>query len=82
MTKDFKPFESILYFMTCEIRFESGPTEAHILLPPLESLASVEETVVRDAAVESLKQITEEMPESHIEQYVLPLIRRLAQGDW
>lgn len=62
--------------------FERGPTEAHILLPPLESLASVEETVVRDAAVESLKQITEEMPESHIEQYVLPLIRRLAQGDW
>jgi len=59
-----------------------GPTEAHILLPPLESLASVEETVVRDAAVESLKQITEEMPETHIEQYVLPLIRRLAQGDW
>ena len=59
-----------------------GPAEAHILLTPLESLASVEETVVRDAAVESLKKIANEMSPEHIEQYFVSLIKRLAQGDW
>ena len=59
-----------------------GAGEAHILLTPLESLASVEETVVRDAAVESLKKIANEMSPEHIEQYFVSLIKRLAQGDW
>ena len=60
----------------------SGASEAHILLPPLESLASVEETVVRDAAVESLRLIAEEMSSDDIQQYMVPLIDRLARGDW
>ena len=34
-----------------------GPEHAHCLLPPLESLATVEETVVRDKAVDSLKKV-------------------------
>ena len=33
----------------------SGPNEAYQILPPLESLASVEETVVRDASVNRLR---------------------------
>ena len=32
----------------------------HCLLPPLESLATVEETIVRDKAVESLRTIAEQ----------------------
>merc|ERR1712035_1759 len=36
-----------------------GPEFVHCLLPPLESLATVEETVVRDKAVESLRLISE-----------------------
>ena len=59
-----------------------GAQEAHILLTPLESLASVEETVVRDTAVESLKAIANEMSPEHVEQYFVALIKRLTQGDW
>ena len=42
----------------------------------------VEETVVRDRAVQSLCAIAQEMSAEHIEQYFEPLIRRLATGDW
>lgn len=59
-----------------------GPAHAHIILTPLESLAMVEETVVRDRAVQSLCAIAQEMSAEHIEQYFEPLIRRLATGDW
>ncbi|CAG5091083.1 Oidioi.mRNA.OKI2018_I69.PAR.g12848.t1.cds [Oikopleura dioica] len=59
-----------------------GPAHAHIILTPLESLAMVEETVVRDRAVQSLCAIAREMSAEHIEQYFEPLIRRLATGDW
>ena len=30
------------------VEYIGGPTHAHILLPPLETLAAVEETVVRE----------------------------------
>lgn len=59
-----------------------GPTYAHLLLVPLESLAAVEETVVRDTAVESLKMIAKEMAAENVESHFLPLIKRLAQGEW
>ena len=35
-----------------------GKEHVHCLLPPLESLATVEETIVRDKAVESLRNAT------------------------
>ena len=60
----------------------SGPTFAHLLLVPLESLAAVEETVVRDTAVESLKCVAREMAAENVESHFLPLIKRLAQGEW
>ena len=34
-----------------------GKEHVHCLLPPLESLATVEETIVRDKAVDSLRNI-------------------------
>ena len=37
-----------------------GPEHVSCLLPPLESLATVEETIVRDRAVVSLRSIAEE----------------------
>merc|ERR1712050_219823 len=37
-----------------------GPDHVHCLLPPLESLATVEETIVRDKAVGSLRTIAEQ----------------------
>jgi len=52
------------------------------LLAPLETFSMVEETVVRDKAVESLGKIGEVLPEGHIVQHFFPLIKRLATGEW
>ena len=59
-----------------------GSEHAHALLPPLESLATVEETVVRDKAVESLKKVAVEHSPSDLEAHFVPLVKRLAAGDW
>ncbi|XP_050035276.1 uncharacterized protein Pp2A-29B isoform X2 [Dermacentor andersoni] len=59
-----------------------GPEFVHCLLPPLESLATVEETVVRDKAVESLRAISQQHSAADLEQYFVPLVKRLASGDW
>ena len=48
--------------------------------PPLESLATVEETVVRDKAVESLRAVAEHHSKESIEEHFIPMIRRLASG--
>lgn len=52
------------------------------LLPPLENLATVEETVVRDKASESLRAIALEHTPADIEKHFAPLVKRLSQGDW
>lgn len=49
--------------------------------PPLESLATVEETVVRDKAVESLRSVAEHHSKAHVEEYFVPMIKRLATGE-
>ncbi|GIX88389.1 hypothetical protein CEXT_202481 [Caerostris extrusa] len=59
-----------------------GSEYVHCLLPPLESLATVEETVVRDKAVESLRNISQQHSSADLEQYFVPLVKRLASGDW
>ena len=43
----------------------------HCLLPPLESLATVEETIVRDKAVESLRTIAEQHSRSELDHTTL-----------
>lgn len=53
-----------------------------LLQPPLESLATVEETVVRDKAVDSLRVIAEQHSSADLEIYFVPLVHRLASGDW
>ena len=50
--------------------------------PPLESLATVEETVVRDKAVESLRAVSHEHCPADLEGHFVPLVKRLAGGDW
>lgn len=59
-----------------------GEHYAHLLFSPLESLACIEETVVRDKAVEVMNRIACSIPKEHLEQYFMPLIRRLSTGDW
>ena len=44
--------------------------------PPLESLATVEETVVRDKAVDSLRIIAEQHSQADLENHFVPLVKR------
>jgi len=48
----------------------------------LESLATVEETVVRDKAVDSLRAISGQHIPGDLEAHFVPLVQRLASGDW
>uniref|UniRef100_A0A183IBZ9 Protein phosphatase PP2A regulatory subunit A n=1 Tax=Soboliphyme baturini TaxID=241478 RepID=A0A183IBZ9_9BILA len=59
-----------------------GPEYVHCLLKPLETLAAVEETVVRDKAVESLRIIADKHSPSALEEHFIPVLKRLATGDW
>lgn len=52
------------------------------LIPPLESLATVEETVVRDKAVESLRKVAAEHSAQDLEVHVIPTLQRLVSGEW
>lgn len=66
-----------------------GPAHASCLMDPLESLSTVEETTVRDKAVQSLRQVSEtcmtispgDAETLHV-HHIFPLVRRLATGDW
>jgi len=59
-----------------------GPAYAHCLLSPLENLAAVEETVVREKAIESLSKIAQVFSSEQIENQYISLIKRLTNGDW
>ncbi|WFD01964.1 protein phosphatase regulatory subunit Paa1 [Malassezia obtusa] len=59
-----------------------GNQYAHLLLGPLESLATVEETVVREKACESINKIGKIMNEQQVQEAYLPLLKRLSNGDW
>lgn len=57
------------------VPYVGGPSYGHYLLPPLEGLAIVEETVVRDKAVESLNKTGALLPDSSIADHLVPLIK-------
>jgi serine/threonine-protein phosphatase 2A regulatory subunit A len=57
------------------VPFIGGPQYAHLLLPLLETLSTVEETVVRDKAVESLNKVGAQLPESHLAEHFVPLLK-------
>jgi serine/threonine-protein phosphatase 2A regulatory subunit A len=59
-----------------------GPEHAHALLAPLENLASVEETAVRDKAVRSACEVARGMTPEGAKAHFAPLAMRLASGDW
>ncbi|KAI1317084.1 hypothetical protein EDD11_009067 [Mortierella claussenii] len=64
------------------VEYIGGAQYAHILLQPLENLAAVEETMVREKAVESLNKICPQLSQQQLEQYYIPLLKRLTLGDW
>jgi len=57
------------------IPYVGGVEHAHVLLPPLETLCTVEETVVRDKAVESLCSIGGQMKERDVVDWFIPLVK-------
>lgn len=57
------------------VPFVGGPPHAHCLLPPLEAVSSVEETVVREAAVASLCKIGAAMTEASLVEHFVPLVK-------
>lgn len=59
-----------------------GASHAACLLPLLEKLAGAEECVVRNAAVGSLVKLAPKLPKPDVAGKFVPLIRRLANGDW
>lgn len=59
-----------------------GPYEATCLMQPLGALATVEETVVRDKAVESACIVIGGLDNALVIDHVMPVVMKLAQGDW
>ena len=62
--------------------YVGGKEWAWVVLGPLENLAAVEETLVRDKAAESISKISLLITPQACEQHFLPLLRRLSSGDW
>jgi serine/threonine-protein phosphatase 2A regulatory subunit A len=59
-----------------------GDEFVHALLLPLESLSTVEETVVRQKAVEGLVKVGERCDRASAMEHFYPLVKRLATGEW
>ncbi|SJL05596.1 probable ser/thr protein phosphotase 2A regulatory subunit A [Armillaria ostoyae] len=59
-----------------------GKEYAHVLLGALENLSAVEETLVRDKAAESITKIATVLSPSQLEEYYIPLLKRLSHGEW
>ncbi|KAF8642237.1 hypothetical protein AX16_009512 [Volvariella volvacea WC 439] len=59
-----------------------GKDYAHLLLGPLETLSAVEETLVRDKAAESITKIAAILSQTQLEEYYIPLLKRLSTGEW
>ncbi|KAF5370220.1 hypothetical protein D9615_010069 [Tricholomella constricta] len=55
-----------------------GKEHAHVLLGPLENLSAVEETL----AAESITKVATVLSQAQIEEYYIPLLKRLSQGEW
>jgi hypothetical protein len=57
------------------VPYVGGANHAYILLPLLENLSTVEETVVRDKAVESLSKVGAQLPDNTINDAFAPLVK-------
>lgn len=64
------------------VEYLGGPQYAHLLLGPLENLAVVEETVVREKACESINSVAGVLSTAQIQEYYLVLLKRLSGGEW
>lgn len=70
--------EQLEYF----VPFVGGIEHVDSILIILEKLTAVEENVVRERAVESLRKISEELNGEDLEQKFVPLVFRMTESDW
>lgn len=59
-----------------------GDEHIHRLLAPLELLAAVEESVVREITLKSIEIVIIKMSDDHVVKYFVPFIFRLSSKDW
>lgn len=59
-----------------------GPPHAACLIPPLETLCTIEEASVRERAVASLNSVAAALSAEHLLAHFVPLVKRLATADW
>lgn len=59
-----------------------GGAHAHVLLEPLEALACVEDTGVREHAVSALNAVVASLPPGTVSTHAWPLTKRLGEKDW
>lgn len=60
-----------------------GESEAHCLLVPLELLCHVEESTVRDMAVQSINAIGKVLPATQLYEHLVPIAMKLSKNtDW
>jgi serine/threonine-protein phosphatase 2A regulatory subunit A len=59
-----------------------GPQFAYLLLAPLEQLAAIEESTVREMAVASAERVAAVLPENHITEYLAPCALKLVSKEW
>lgn len=60
-----------------------GSNYAFLLLPILEILLSADESIIRQNAINSLEKIINlTKQEEFILEFIVPMIKRLAEGDW
>ena len=64
------------------IKYVGGPEYAHVLLGPLKVLASAEESIVRDKAIESLGVICDAIPAANADTVLMATCKDLASAEF
>mmetsp|Transcript_2576 Transcript_2576/g.6217 ORF Transcript_2576/g.6217 Transcript_2576/m.6217 type:complete len:605 (-) Transcript_2576:274-2088(-) len=59
-----------------------GAQHAACLIPPLETLCTIEEASVRERAVASFNEVAAALSADHLLTHFVPLVKRLATADW
>lgn len=59
-----------------------GSEYASVLLGPLEQLAGTEESTVRNQSVASMKKIAGQLSDTHLVEWMLPLLYRMTKAEW
>ena len=64
------------------VKYVGGPDFAHVLLGPLKILASAEESIVRDKAIESMGIVCSQIPSNNADSNLMSTARDLATAEF